>query len=251
MKITQKILHLPPYISTSWDQIRALYLKEKELVVCLIDGVEIRIPGLNDEIIQAIFNAHSAYLEGQQNLTQEQGMKFPFPQAAPNPPQAAHTPEGEATAAFRLGFGTNMDSFASAMHHNAAQANLPDLPKEVLGKISAIAKIIAPEDIQNVPKPEAHCNCVHCQIARAIHDQLDPTTIESPQTLHIREEREEAVSEEELKFQNWNISQIGDKLFSVVNRLDPQEKYSVFLGEPVGCTCGKAGCEHILAVLNS
>jgi len=250
MKITQKILHLPPYISTSWDQIRALYLKEKELVICLIDGVEIRIPGLQDELIHTIFNAHSAYLEGQQNLTQEQGTRVSFHQAAPNLTQAAHTPEGEATAAFRFGLG-NMDSFASALHHNAAQANMPDLPKEVLGKISAIAKIISPDDIQNVPKPELHCNCMHCQIARTIHEQLDPKTIEASHVVESKEEREEAVSEEELKFQDWSISQIGDQLFSVVNKLDSLENYRVFLGEPVGCTCGKPGCEHILAVLKS
>ena len=44
---------------------------------------------------------------------------------------------------------------------------------------------------------------------------------------------------------------MNDKLFTVINKLDQQEKYNVFLGEPVGCTCGKQGCEHMLAVLKS
>ena len=47
------------------------------------------------------------------------------------------------------------------------------------------------------------------------------------------------------------ITQTGDKLFTVVNKLDPQENYHVYLGHPVGCTCGKQGCEHILVVLKS
>ncbi len=86
------------------------------------------------------------------------------------------------------------------------------------------------------PKPEPHCNCPHCQIARAMHG------IE-------KQELEEPVSDEDLKFRDWEIKQTGEKLYSVTNPIDPSEQYTVFLGEPVGCTCGHSHCEHIKSVL--
>ena len=33
--------------------------------------------------------------------------------------------------------------------------------------------------------------------------------------------------------------------------LDPNEHYNVFLGTPLGCTCGEKDCEHIRAVLST
>ncbi|NGX33463.1 MAG: hypothetical protein K1060chlam4_01531, partial [Candidatus Anoxychlamydiales bacterium] len=40
-------------------------------------------------------------------------------------------------------------------------------------------------------------------------------------------------------------------LYRVTNPLDENEHYSVFLKDPIGCTCGKKNCEHVKAVLNS
>ena len=40
-------------------------------------------------------------------------------------------------------------------------------------------------------------------------------------------------------------------LIVVTNPLDANEHYNVFLGDPIGCTCGQKNCEHIRAVLNS
>ena len=144
----------------------------------------------------------------------------------------------------------NMETFGSSLLHNSAQANMPNLPEEVLNKIAAIAKIIAPGDIQNMPKPEPHCNCPHCQIARAIHSQSPEEIVEATPSILVQKE-EEVISEQELTFQQWEITQTDNKLYSVANRLDLLEKYNVYLGEPVGCTCGISGCEHILAVLKS
>ena len=128
------------------------------------------------------------------------------------------------------------------MQHNPAQANSPDLPEEVLNKVSAIAKIVTPEDMKSLPKAEPHYNCIHCQIARAIHKGI--------QNMDGEREDEEEVADEELQFQQWDIKQKGE-LFVVTNRLDTAEQYHVYLGNPVGCTCGKSGCEHIVAVLKS
>jgi len=240
MKITPKMLHLPPYLSTSWSQVRALYVKEANLIVTLIDGTAITIPDLDHSLIEAIFAAHSAFLETQSLPSKDRGVPFQILQGTTAPSMS----EG----ALRFSFD-NLDSLNSALHHNQAQAHLPDLPKDIVNKIAAIAKVVAPDEIQNMPKPEPHCNCMHCQIARAIH-QFEPQE-EKQEEKREEDVKEEQISDEELIFQPWDIIQTGDKLYSVINRLDPQEKYSVYLGHPIGCTCGKQGCEHILAVLKS
>jgi hypothetical protein len=247
MKINNKIFTLPPYISTSWVNINALYMKGNNLVVTLNDGDSIIIPQLKPEVIESIFNAHSSYLEedtleNSSNQFSNQGKDFQVKGAHP---QTFFSSETGMELPFRFGFGP-IDGLA--LQHNPAQANSPEIPNEILTKIGAIAKIISPEEINSLPKPEPHCNCMHCQIARTIHGvlSLNDQGIE-PQPLPV----EDTVGDEELVFQQWDISQSGDNLFTVINRLDTKEKYSVYLGHPIGCTCGKQGCEHILAVLKS
>ena len=239
MRINNKILSIPPYLSTSWNHVLALHMKDSTLVVCLNDGSTVDVPNLKPEIIEMIFSAHASYLERQSER--------PNPSQPNYPTKASNslfsTLANDADIPFRLGFGT-FDALGSALQHNPSQANAPDLPKEILSKISAIAKIVAPEETVNLPKPEPHCNCIHCQIAKAISSGLG----EPQQQL---EAEEEEVSSEDLSFCQWEITQTGDKLYTVINRLDSKEKYSVYLGHPLGCTCGKQGCEHILAVLKS
>jgi hypothetical protein len=251
MKITSKILHYPPYISTRWNYIQAIYLKGEHLIVCLKDTSVIKIPDLTPEMLETIFNAHAQFLESDhsslegstdhtpkvQPPTKMPGSfsHFPF---LPNPANFSlsasnQSPiDGNLESPLRFGFGS-LENLGAAMHHNWAQSNMPDLPQEILSKIAAVAKIVAPDEVEAMPKPEPHCNCTYCQIARALQDP------------------EEEVNDVELTFQQWEIIQTGERLYSVVNRLDSHEKYSVYLGHPVGCTCGKEGCEHILAVLKS
>jgi hypothetical protein len=128
------------------------------------------------------------------------------------------------------------------LQHNLNQANTADIPPEVLEKISGMIKMMTNGDIAAFPKPEPHCNCPHCQVARSIHGI---SKNEEPHAL------DQAVSDEELKFRDWDISKRGDQLYIVTNPLDPKEYYSVYLGSPIGCTCGQPHCEHIKAVLYS
>lgn len=238
MKITLKILSIPPYISTSWAQIRTLYMQETNLIVSLIDGTLITIPHLTPQEVEMIFTTHSAFVEHEQSSARF--LKNP---------QTGTFSEGqniEGIASMHLNM-ENIESFSSALHHNSEQANMPNLPKEILKKIAGIAKIIAPSEIQNMPKPEPHCNCPHCQIARAIHEIEGEKTEEN----QIVSKHEEVINEKDLSFQQWEINQLDEHLYSVTNRLDTSEKYNVFLGQPIGCTCGNTGCEHILAVLKS
>lgn len=251
MKITPKILSIPPYISTSWVQIRTLYMRENELVICLADGTMISIPHLKAQDIEAIFAAHSSFTEQLlNNTTTQEHPSIQFLKNMTNPQSASflHGQNIEGIASMHLNFD-NMESFSSALHHNSEQAHMPNLPKEILKKIAGIAKIIAPGEIQNMPKPEPHCNCPHCQIARAIHG-IEEEKPEANQVISTQND-EEVVNDKELSFQQWEIFQLDEHLYSVTNRLDSLEKYNVFLGQPVGCTCGVPGCEHILAVLKS
>ena len=243
MKINKKNLSIPPYLSTSWEYIAALRLQNTDLLITMIDGETITIPNLSPEILETVFNNHIIFLEEREDHMQAGGApSFPLP-AIKHP--LAPTPLNAEETLFKIGFGSP-SSMNAAMQHNSELSHSPDLPREVLDKIGAISKIIAPEDVV-IPKAEPHCNCPYCQIARAIHTTIDSTDVKEEK----KEDTEEEVSEEELRFQEWSITQSGDKLFTVVNKLDSQEKYSVYLGHPVGCTCGKEGCEHILAVLKS
>ena len=98
-----------------------------------------------------------------------------------------------------------------------------------------------------LPRPEDDCNCFHCQVARAIREALGIVP-----EIHLEAAaQEEIVTDEDLTFEEWNIVQTGDKLFTVINKLSPEEKYNVYLGHPIGCTCGNQGCEHIHVVLKS
>ncbi len=107
----------------------------------------------------------------------------------------------------------------------------PNLPPEVLEKVKNISKLVPPEDLKNSPRPVEHCNCPFCQVALAIHGDTLQT---SQNELH-----EEIVQDAELIFEEWTVSEKGEQLFEVQNKLDKNESYQVFLGTPLGCTCGK------------
>lgn len=241
MKINNKFLHIPPYISTTWNQIKTICIKDNHLIIILSNETSIEIPNLTTENLETIFAAHSTYLENTQIIPNDHTARIS---------RIKTTPIINSTSLFddhtvSFGLGT-LDTLGSTMSHNESQSNMPDLPKEILSKISAIAKIIAQDESIPLPKPEPHCNCAHCQIARALHEGLNEPNAKE-QIVQIEEE----VKDIDLNFQQWDIQQTGEKLFSVSHRLDSKDKYSVYLGYPVGCTCGKEGCEHLLAVLKS
>lgn len=244
MKINNKILSIPPYLSTSWKNIASLHVEPENLnytlVVTLTTGSRIEIPQLEGPLLEAIFTAHSNYLEQDQQSSTRQPLKM-FGQ-------------GE-TASFGLpiriapgGGDTLAEGLAPLIGHNPEQAEAPELPEELLNKISSIAKIVAADNPEALPQPEPHCNCPYCQIARAIQKNINPSN-----ELPVVEAAvaEEEVLPEDLNFSEWFIEQTADNLYSVINPLDQKEHYSVYLGKPIGCTCGIADCEHVRAVLRS
>ena len=221
MKISAQILSIPPYLSTSWKNVSSIHANpdgEKfKLIVILHNGIQVVIPSLDQATVDRIFDAHVRY----SSLSE-------MPQLPPNSisiPIGANNEEGG-----------GVDMLNSTSQHNPALANSPEMSKELLEKITGIAKVLGLGDPAQFPKPEPHCNCPFCQIARAFHGG---------------ENGEEEVSDKDLTFRTWDIQQTGEKLYNVTNPLDEKERYSVFLGDPLGCTCGQKNCEHIRAVLKS
>lgn len=232
--INEKILSIPPYISTTWENVCSLHIERgiqgNSLVITLTNGASIPIPNLGPDILTKVFHTHTLYISTQ---TKQK------PQEPSNKMMSMENMIGLGFP-MKLGVG-GIEGLGAAIQHNPEQANSPDLPKEVLDKISAVAKIMdADQSLTQSLKAEPHCNCIHCQIARAIAGEIKENKTQ-----------EEEVTEEDLKFRTWDITQSGDRLYTVSNPLDTREHYSVFLGEPLGCTCGQKNCEHIKAVLNT
>lgn len=233
MKITKKILSIPPYISTSWKNISALHVHEGQLLITLLSGATIELPELDADFLEQIFHAHAEHLESLSEIA-----KKPKPEMRPDSDLAFAMP-------FKFGI-EGLEGMGNVFEHNQTQAGAPDLPAEMLEKITKITEALGAEAIENMQSPEPHCNCFYCQIARAmqgkkkpaIHPELDGSDTEF-------------VSDEELTFSEWKIAKVGEQTYEVQNPLSNEERYRVHLGSPVGCTCGEKNCNHIRAVLSS
>lgn len=249
VKINEKLICIPPHISTTWEQVSFLRAEENPedngliLVLHLTDGKIIKIPNLDTSLIDIAFAAHLRYLETSSN-SRASDTQSKSPQ---NMIQSLLGIPADQIGGIPLRFGISgfpggMEGLEMAFQHNPSQSNAPNLPPEIIEKITTVAKLVSNGDLTGFPKPEPHCNCMHCQVARAIHG----TPFEK-ETVTV----EEVVSDEDLRFRSWDITQVGEKLYSLTNPLDPREHYTVFLGSPVGCTCGHSHCEHIRSVLSS
>jgi len=239
MRINLKVLNIPPYISTSWKNIAALKAVEKadeySLIVTLVDGSQTEVPHLQKQIVDAIFATHAQVYD----------MEIPSNTISPIRP----------IESLPLGFSMKMElpgfeGLSSVLQHNQEHYNSPNLPAEVLEKLSALTQVMGQSEVDAIPQPEPHCNCPHCQITRAIHLGKDLKEKHKLQEISENTE-EELVTEEDLHFRTWDIKQTAEQLYVVTNPLDSEEQYNVFLGKPIGCTCGNPHCDHIKAVLSS
>ncbi|NGX50437.1 MAG: hypothetical protein K1060chlam2_00283 [Chlamydiae bacterium] len=240
--INHKILSLPPYVSTSWKNINTLHVKELDgksvLVIVLHNGTIIDIPNLDSELIEQVFAAHTNYVEQDQSEPQVESLK------KYEPPKGMDENSFSFGIPFQMSGAEGLDNVGSFLQHNPEQSDAPQMPPEVIQKITSITKALGMDmDQMTIPKAEPHCNCPYCQIARAIQEGDGEIT--------DQKEAEEEITEDDLRFRDWDIKQEGDKLYIVTNPLNAEEHYQVFLGSPVGCTCGEENCEHVRTVLNS
>lgn len=244
MKINENILSIPPYISTTWEHVCSLKVVDGTFTITLIDDSQVQVPDLSDEEIKKSFESHVAHVEKYESaLAESKQQDSSYPSSPLN--QGPGLLGSEQAIGFPIRFGSGgLEGLGASMQHNPAQKDMPDLPTEILKKVAAVAKALGTDENLSLPSPEPHCNCLHCQIARAVQKGVTGEDVLSP-------EEEEVVTEEDLSFREWDISQDDEKLYTVSNPLDSDEKYSVYLGSPIGCTCGHKNCEHIKAVLNS
>lgn len=184
-------------------------------------------------MIEAVFAAHEKYLE-------EGGSQ---PAGAP-PEMGGLFSDQMMTFPLKFGEGGTLDSISTAMQHNPEQASMPNLPPELLDKVASVARALGADEAFEPGQAVPHCNCFYCQLSRAVGGQ-EPRAEESALV------EEEEVSDDDLRFRTWDIEEAGEQLYTVINPLDPTERYSVYLGTPIGCTCGEENCEHIRAVLSS
>lgn len=226
MRITKKILSLPPYISTSWKNISMIAMEGEELIVELKNGTTVEIPNLDSPVVEEIFHAHEkALIEDEKKRDDDSGtIAFGFP---------LETNAG----------GLEMSGpFGNMMSHNSELSHSPDLPKEMLKKVTRVARSLGlSKTSPNLPKAEPHCNCPYCQIARALFDDHEE------QTSYIEDE----ITDEELTFREWIIQDDQNNSFTVIDPNDQTKHFHVNLSTPITCTCGEKNCAHIQAVLRS
>ncbi|CAM0117412.1 hypothetical protein [Rhabdochlamydiaceae symbiont of Dictyostelium giganteum] len=228
MKITSQIVSIPPYISTSWKNIVSFHTKgdssEQIVIVELKSGDKVFIPDLKQEEITTLFLAHAKFLE---ESLQEPAKEIKA--AAFSPP-------------FPLPFlFPNFEGFSALIQHDIDKKDHPNLPPELMEKLVPILQTLISEEPNLLSPSEPDCNCPHCQIMEHVLGSTDA----------FIEEDDDVVSLEELKFRVWDIEEKTPRLYNVKNPSDAKEEYTVFLGTPLGCTCGFSGCEHIQAVLKS
>lgn len=243
MKINEKILSIPPHISTTWGNISSIKMKASQLSITLNDGDSIHIPGLSEETIDLVFKMHAEDIEKRHLLEPiDKKPLFGLSQALfGDQHKMVESP-------LKFAFST-LDGLNTIAEHNPQEKNAPDLPDAILEKIGSIAKMVVPNDLTLLPKDVEDCNCFHCQVTRVIHKNAAGNDFEIEVEIHELEQ--ESVSDSELQFNQWNVSAAEENVFTVTNKLDASEQYSVFLGTPVGCNCGEPNCEHIIAVLKT
>ncbi|SPN73272.1 hypothetical protein C10C_0085 [Chlamydia serpentis] len=242
VKINNQLICIPPFISARWSQIAFIESQEDDnksqgtLKLHLIDGKVISIPNLDQSIIDMAFQEHLLYLETCQPSKDEfnrdddklgLGVLMNVLQQITKGNDIQVLPKNLISPLF-----SGANPIEAVLQHTPEHKDHPDAPADVLEKMADVVRLLSGNNTTLLPKPEPHCNCMHCQIGRVIYEEDHFT-----------------VSDKDLSFRTWDIIQSGDKLYLVTNPLNPSEQFSVYLGSPIGCTCGESNCEHIKAVL--
>lgn len=244
-KITSKLLCIPPFISTAWENIKSLHFSTDtdtpSLVVTLSSGSEIKIPNLPAETLEDIFKTHTEYLE---SSSAQDKPTTPKPSRVEPKEGAEKVPFFSFDLPFNFDNLGDMGTLMNCTQHDMKLSDSEPLPPEIMDKVIKMASSMG-LDISKLDhlKAEPHCNCPHCQVVRSVKASHEA----GPDAPDLDEE----VTESDLTFKEWDIKEVGEKLYEVANPLDSTEKYQVFLGNPVGCTCGKPHCAHLKAVLES
>ena len=255
--INKQLISIPPYLATRWENVNALYMVGDELFIKLSDNKEVCVPKLSQEHLDLLFQIY-ANLEKPLTSTQSKPANkntSKEEEKKPNPSLSFRLKGGPGGVSTQMGippiFG-NFMGMEPLLQHDPKQAHTPPLPAEILERLKGVSNLIGAEDLDTLPKAEPHCNCPFCQIVRAIHPE--DHTEEEPCLI---ENEGEPVNDDEISFRHsaaelteeWKVSKESEQLYRVTSVQDSDVAYQVFLGRPIGCTCGSNQCEHIKAVL--
>ncbi|WP_213318234.1 hypothetical protein [Chlamydiifrater volucris] len=238
VKVNEHIICIPPYISAKWNQIAFIEAKDSNeslatLHLHLTDGTVVEIPNLDKSVVDVVFNEHLRFLENSQARKEvekkEDEKVFPLLSLIQ---QITKSTDVQILSAKSLLPLPGTYPLEMILQHIPEHKDHSDAPTDVLEKMADLTKNLASNIPGTLPTPEPHCNCLHCQVGRFIEEENDST-----------------VSESDLSFRSWDIVQNGENMYVVTNPLNPKEQFSVYLGTPIGCTCGQTACEHIEAVL--
>jgi hypothetical protein len=268
MSVTRKAFHLPPFISTSWTHVVSLHMEQEDheqlLVVTLTNGAQICIPGLDERMLRHIFQMHAEVLEGLSStpisnevalgLKESESVRSRTARLAGSEPsdmqltlhgtetwQAAIENQGGLLDGLSLDPSRLSSLEQDLLQHRPELAESAPLPPLLLQRMSLMGRFLHPQLLAQMPRAEDGCGCPFCQLHRVLHGEPPDTALPAV----------EEVKDEDLHFRSWLLEAKDEQLFIVSNPEDPQETYQVFLGEPLGCTCGQPNCEHIRAVLQS
>jgi hypothetical protein len=142
VKINDRLICISPHISTTWDQIAFMQTEEDlnnnslTLILHLMNGKMVKIPHMDSSIIDVAFAAHMKYLENSHSHKGEPSVKNPnsFFQNLMN-----LSPEQLSSIPIRFGISGipgGIDGLETAFQHNSALSNAPNLPNEIIEKIS-------------------------------------------------------------------------------------------------------------------
>lgn len=241
MKITDKLLSIPPYLSTSWFNISALFMENHPelsiptLAVSLRDGQKVNLPELAPELLEIIFENHARHLNRERSKTGISLLQLPAKVSL-----SSWMPDW--ISSLPLKFLGEPEDLSLFMKHNPEINGVIPIPDEILSRVVAISRaILRPSDRESLPVPEGDCRCPHCQIARAIQFGFEQN----------EDLIDEPISDEDLQLGLWIIKPMPRKTFEVTNSLDSDQTFTVSLGKKVKCNCGQSHCEHIKVVLRS
>jgi hypothetical protein len=249
MKINQRVLHIPPHISCKWSEIASLGVENIDgqdlLFVHLLSGTRAQVPNLTQDQIDLIFKMHVQHLE--ESADEEERFKnvkeIPFFSNLFQPPPMDANVATSFGAPISFHLDAN-DPGSLFQGHNPQFSNSPPLPKEILDKITLIAKAIGGDMVKEV-EPVELCNCFFCQIARALkNERVEEKKPHIPKNLP-KDLLRGGIDPE------WMVEEVGPHMFKVTSRDEPGVLYQVYLGEPLGCSCGSNRCQHIIAALKT
>lgn len=145
MIINNKLLSIPPFISTSWRDVELLLSDgQHTLNIYLKNGTLVKISHLLKDQLDLIFKVHQDVL-----LNQNTDKKPPF-------------------------LDPLMVQFSGQiLEHDPELFDFQPLPDDMLGKLKALSSALPKPDKDRMPQIHPGCRCPHCQIMTVILEEQD------------------------------------------------------------------------------